>query len=85
MVRQRLFDLKRSKIIAALYSVWDILDDTVERDEKGSDATECAAIMGCPGASRVVGVCWMAIAFTLFLVAVIIHLLILQPLHEGEE
>jgi len=69
-------------VMNALYSVWDIYDDTVDREAQGSDAMECAKIMDCPNSSRTVGVIWMSISFVLFVGAVVVHIYIVQPFKE---
>jgi len=66
-------------VMNGLYSVWDIWDDTVKRVERSSDASQCAAICGCPTASRVVGVSWMLFSFIIFVIAVVVHELLVQP------
>jgi len=65
--------------INGLYSVIDIFDDTVERDVNGSDANTCAFIMGCPDASKSIGLCWLIISLALFISGIIINLLIVEP------
>jgi len=66
-------------VMNALYSVWDIWDDTVSRVVRGSDATECARICGCPDSSRIVGFTWMVFSFLLFVVGAAVHILLVDP------
>jgi len=66
-------------VMNALYSVWDIWDDTVSRVVRGSDATECAIICGCPGSSRVIGFIWVAFSFSFFAIATAIHIILCEP------
>jgi len=66
-------------VMNALYSVWDIWDDTVSRVVRGSDATECARICGCPDSSRVVGFTWMTFSFLLFVLGCVVHMILVQP------
>jgi len=68
--------------INGLYSVIDIFDDTVDRTVQGSDATACAQIMGCPNSSQGIGFCWLVISIFLFVGAIIVNLLIVQPPHS---
>lgn len=69
-------------LMNSMYSVWDIIDDTVERDAQGSDAVECAQLMGCPTAGRVVGVVWCVMSFACFAAAIAIFMVILDPPHD---
>jgi len=66
-------------VMNALYSVWDIWDDTISRVVRGSDATECAVICGCPDSSRMIGFIWIFFSFTFFVVACVVHILITDP------
>jgi len=66
-------------VMNALYSVWDIWDDTVARVVRGSDANECAVICGCPDSSRAIGFVWVFFSFSFFVVACAVHILISDP------
>jgi hypothetical protein len=66
-------------VMNALYSVWDIWDDTIARVVRGSDATECARICGCPESSQMIGFIWIFFSFSFFVVACVIHIIIVDP------
>lgn len=68
-------------LMNSMYSVWDIIDDTVERDAQGSDAMECANLLGCPNGGKAVGICWCVMSFTCFIVAIVVFMIIEQPPH----
>lgn len=66
-------------LMNSMYSVWDIIDDTVQRDAQGSDAVECATLLGCPNGGRVVGFVWCILSFACFAAAIAVFMVIYQP------
>ncbi|KAG8891408.1 hypothetical protein FRB99_003618 [Tulasnella sp. 403] len=58
-------------VMSCMYSIWDIIDDTLARKVNESDATKFAELCGCCG-SQVWGVFWLAVSFIFFVLGILV-------------
>ncbi|KAG9026314.1 hypothetical protein FRB95_009011 [Tulasnella sp. JGI-2019a] len=58
-------------VMSCMYSIWDIIDDTIDRKINESDASKFAEVCGCCG-SQVWGVFWLIISFLFFILGILV-------------
>jgi len=58
-------------VMNCMYSIWDIIDDTLSRTVNESDASRFAEVCGCCP-SQVWGVFWLAISFIFFILGILV-------------
>ncbi|KAG8928909.1 hypothetical protein FRC01_005191 [Tulasnella sp. 417] len=58
-------------VMSCMYSIWDIVDDTLARKVNESDASRFAEVCGCCP-SQTWGVFWLAISFIFFILGILV-------------
>ncbi|RSH94516.1 hypothetical protein EHS25_004319 [Saitozyma podzolica] len=58
-------------VMSCFYSIWDIIDDTLDRKVNTSDASEYANMIGCCG-SRFWGAFWLLISVVFFAAGILV-------------
>jgi len=58
-------------VMSCMYSIWDIIDDTIDRKVNESDASKFAEVCGCCS-SQVWGVFWLLISFLFFILGILV-------------
>jgi len=58
-------------VMSCMYSIWDIIDDTLARKVNESDASKFAEVCGCCG-SQVWGLFWLLVSFTYFVLGILV-------------
>jgi len=58
-------------VMSCMYSIWDIIDDTIDRKVNESDASKFAEVCGCCG-SQVWGVFWLIVSFLFFILGILV-------------
>jgi len=58
-------------VMSCMYSIWDIIDDTIDRKVNESDASKFAEVCGCMS-SQMWGVFWLCISFFFFILGILV-------------
>ncbi|KAG8925570.1 hypothetical protein FRC02_009557 [Tulasnella sp. 418] len=58
-------------VMSCMYTIWDVIDDTLARKVNESDASRFAEICGC-FPSQVWGLIWLIVAFIYFILGVLV-------------